>query len=231
MSLLINSATSNKVALCITKKDFDELIASCEDSEMIVKFPHQKATMAGISGAALHRFNTLPRYLLDREVCETDPTYLQLIPYTILYNADDEILIYTRGKKGSEDRLHSLRSIGFGGHIEEATEEPLINLIVRANHRELVEELGLANERCMFSNNDGDPIILLQHEFDEVGKVHMGVVFMGRINKDDIGEEEAGVINELEWIDKDLLIDGYKKGNINLELWSSLFIDAMTSSD
>src|SRR5450432_1186674 len=51
-----------------------------------------------------------------RSEVETDPSWLQLIPYVVLQH-HGRIFHYTRGKSGGEQRLHAKRSIGIGGHI------------------------------------------------------------------------------------------------------------------
>ena len=46
---------------------------------------------------------------MDRDLAEVDVGFKQLIPYAII-KAGDRILIYTRGKKGGEVKLHAKRS-------------------------------------------------------------------------------------------------------------------------
>src|SRR5947207_786776 len=54
-----------------------------------------------------------------RSEVETDPAFLQLIPYVVLRRGAD-VFHYRRGKAGTEARLAALRSVGVGGHISEA---------------------------------------------------------------------------------------------------------------
>lgn len=55
-----------------------------------------------------------------RDWCETDPRYMQLLPYIVLYKIiNDEfwIFVYQRGKESDEGRIALSCSIGIGGHI------------------------------------------------------------------------------------------------------------------
>ena len=56
-----------------------------------------------------------------RSEMEQDPGYKQLIPYVIFSYTDqrgrEHLFRYTRGTGQGEQRLHSKRSIGIGGHI------------------------------------------------------------------------------------------------------------------
>jgi predicted NUDIX family phosphoesterase len=56
-----------------------------------------------------------------RNEVEHDPGLKQLIPYVIFQHRDEQggarLFSYTRGRGQGESRLHSLRSIGVGGHI------------------------------------------------------------------------------------------------------------------
>jgi predicted NUDIX family phosphoesterase len=60
------------------------------------------------------------RFLVRAEA-ERDPEFKQLIPYCIFRFTDAQgvphLFQYTRGKGQGENRLHSKRSIGVGGHI------------------------------------------------------------------------------------------------------------------
>src|SRR6516225_7236859 len=104
-----------------------------------------------------------------RAQVETDPSFKQLIPYVVLRHSD-QIFHYTRGKKATESRLQTLRSIGVGGHIS-ADDTSLFDSPYRqAMFREVREEVHLETEyteRCIgLINDDTTP----------VGQVHLGIV-------------------------------------------------------
>ena len=56
-----------------------------------------------------------------RPEMETDPAYKQIIPY-VLVTRGAEAFVMQRLKKGGEQRLHGLLSLGVGGHINPVDE-------------------------------------------------------------------------------------------------------------
>ncbi|MGE4198636.1 MAG: hypothetical protein AB7G11_16115 [Phycisphaerales bacterium] len=117
---------------------------------------------------------------LDRDFAEQDPGHKQVIPYVQLLRgpAPVGILHYRRGKKGSEARLHGLRSLGIGGHVEPTDiavthSESRHATLCNAMRREVREEV---------LSLDGEPHVLrvaglVNSEKDPVNRVHLGVVF------------------------------------------------------
>ncbi len=105
-----------------------------------------------------------------RSEAETDPSFKQLIPY-IVFVSGDQVFRYVRGKKGTENRLHELHSIGIGGHIRTQDVSLFEDTYRSGMLRELAEEVDLdhavGNERM---------IGLLNDDSTEVGSVHFGVV-------------------------------------------------------
>jgi predicted NUDIX family phosphoesterase len=64
-------------------------------------------------------FFKLETTMIEREVAEKDNVNLQVIPYVIMINQEEnKIFIYQRGSGSAEDRLVSKYSIGLGGHID-----------------------------------------------------------------------------------------------------------------
>jgi predicted NUDIX family phosphoesterase len=114
-----------------------------------------------------------------RSAMEQDPDFKQLIPYVIFryLNAagEDTVFQYTRGKGQGEQRLHSKRSIGIGGHISAddlATVQTHDGVYAEGMRRELAEEVRIDTpfqERCVGLINDDET---------EVGRVHLGVVHL-----------------------------------------------------
>jgi predicted NUDIX family phosphoesterase len=106
---------------------------------------------------------------MPRAEAEIDPSYKQVIPYSVLWRGR-EVFRYKRTKKGGETRLHDLWSIGVGGHInpiDSYDDEPY----EAAMWRELNEEVGLQR------SNIGAPIVgIIYDPSNEVGKVHLGIV-------------------------------------------------------
>ncbi|WP_129409973.1 hypothetical protein [Marinitoga lauensis] len=54
-------------------------------------------------------------YFIDRELAETDESKKQIIPYVVIKNENNEILVVQRTKNQTEKRLHNLYSVGIGG--------------------------------------------------------------------------------------------------------------------
>lgn len=90
---------------------------------------------------------TLEPFMLSRAVCETDERFLQVLPYITVHDGKGNYLSYERPVSGCEKRLHGLKSVGFGGHIDQLpnTSNIYIHLADEAA-RELEEELGIPND-------------------------------------------------------------------------------------
>ncbi|HEX4608165.1 MAG TPA: phosphoesterase, partial [Urbifossiella sp.] len=68
--------------------------------------PADEAYRAALLDPAAYSFR-------PRSEVETDPSFLQLIPYVVLRCGAD-VFHYRRGKAGTETRLTALRSVGVG---------------------------------------------------------------------------------------------------------------------
>jgi predicted NUDIX family phosphoesterase len=118
---------------------------------------------------------------------ETDPTFKQIIPYVVL-KWHGQVFHYTRGKRATETRLQSLRSIGVGGHIR-ADDSNLFDSPYReAMFRELAEEVQVETsyqERCVgLINDDSTP----------VGQVHLGIVHVFDLADPKVQRRESALI-------------------------------------
>jgi predicted NUDIX family phosphoesterase len=120
--------------------------------------------------------------VVERGLCETDPSYKQIIPYVLcndISGPSDKFLVYER--KGAEARLHGLLSAGVGGHVE--TEQDHIEAL-----SDIREELDASLEReieeeAPFVELDGfDLIGLINHEDTEVGSVHLGLLYIAAVH-------------------------------------------------
>lgn len=160
----------------------------------------------------------LPRFLqpennffMARDEAEDDPTHKQIIPYAIFHHGG-RFLHYVRGKKSGEQRLASKGSIGIGGHINttDHSPEPLgEETYLRGVEREINEELRIAG------SYENRIVALLNHDDNEVGQVHLGVVHLFDLDSDDVEANESEIA-ELQFLDKDALL-----GRLELlETWS-----------
>ncbi len=142
-----------------------------------------------------------------RHEVEEDPGFKQLIPYVVFRYTDPQgrvhLFQYTRGKGQGENRLHSKKSIGIGGHISAedvgaAGEGLATDAYQEGMRRELAEEVAIDTpytERCLGLINDDE---------SEVGKVHLGVVHLFDVEQphvrpmeDDISEAGFRPLDEI----------------------------------
>ncbi|MBU1196323.1 MAG: phosphoesterase [Proteobacteria bacterium] len=178
----------------IIKLDIDEFICAC--------------TRAGF------RF-------IDRPEAENNPSLKQIIPYIVLQTRDLKMTaVYSR--KGSEKRLHDLKSIGIGGHINPVDSnlqgDDFEQILLSGMQRELAEEL---EQRPL--NDQPDFVGILNEDMTDVGKVHFGAVFRILTDCPDAfvpGEE----LSDFKWVATDSL------KNENLELWSELALTLIQNS-
>lgn len=161
--------------------------------------------------------------LLTRNVCDNPKHksvgeyFPQIIPYIIVRNQEGKILTYSRGK-GTEDRLHAFRSIGFGGHIDfvDVFNHPskLISAIQVGADREIAEELDADGN---ITNNIKPDNIIIDYT-NGVGKVHVGVLF--DITLDEVNTDTYE-ISDAMW----LSLDEIKQSSSKYENWSRLAIN------
>lgn len=161
--------------------------------------------------------------LLSRSVCDNPKHksvgeyFPQIIPYIVVRNQEGKILTYSRGK-GTEDRLHAFRSIGFGGHIDfvDVFNYPtdLIRTIQIGAEREIAEELGADSN---ITNNIKPDNIIIDYT-NGVGKVHVGVLF--DITLDEVNTDTYE-ISDAMW----LSLDEIKQSSGKYENWSRLVIN------
>ncbi|HAR3949793.1 NUDIX domain-containing protein [Staphylococcus aureus] len=161
-------------------------------------------------------FDALSQYEVKRRGdMEEDPSYKQLISYCLLENEHGEILVYERLSGGGEARLHEQSSIGVGGHMNDVPGAESINEVLRVNaQRELEEEVGLSEQ----DSQNMEYIGFINDDNNEVGKVHIGVVFKITVSTNDVEAKETDTLR-IKWVEK---------GNIesydDFETWSALIL-------
>ena len=161
-------------------------------------------------------FNALSQYDVKRRGdMEEDPEFKQLISYCLLENQSGEILVYERLSGGGEERLHGQSSIGVGGHMNDVVGADSINEVLRVNaQRELEEEVGLPTE----DSQNMEYLGFINDDNNEVGKVHMGVVFKITVSSNDVESKETDTLR-IKWIEKGK-IESYD----DFETWSALIL-------
>ncbi|GAG69663.1 unnamed protein product [marine sediment metagenome] len=149
---------------------------------------------------------------IKRFVVENDPNYKQIIPYLVI-KFKNKYLLFKRFPVGLEKRLFYKYSIGIGGHINEKDFNKNKDLINSGLEREFNEELiynGKLNYKIVGLIND---------DFDEVGKVHFGIVYLIEIKTPDIKIRENSKM-EGKLVNKKELIRYENK----MERWSQIII-------
>lgn len=112
-------------------------------------------------------------FFVERREAERSPEWKQVIPYCLVRSGGSWLLL-ERLKAQSEARLHGLLSLGVGGHINPCDVAGPSDLIAAGAWRELEEEIGVYNPDGALSLQ---PLGLLNDDSNEVGAVHVGLVF------------------------------------------------------
>ncbi len=166
---------------------------------------------------------------VDRTLAETDPNFKQFIPYCMITKEDEalntNVLVYTRGKIGTEARLHGKNSFGVGGHINPEDLQGCTLLATEgkvgfetALRRELEEEIGLKAEHISAIRFIG----LINEDSAEVGQVHLGLLYSIEIKEVDLKFENC-LLNAHWVVSEDLEKDSALEG------WSRIVAEAMST--
>jgi predicted NUDIX family phosphoesterase len=157
--------------------------------------------------------------VMRRGDAEENPTYKQPIPYVVIKKGN-QIYAYKRLSGGGEARLHSKLSIGFGGHINQTNDVSFVDILMTNLQRELDEELEIKCHSYRLK-----PVGLINDDNNEVGKVHIGLLYTFEIDNEAIVEVKEKDQIEGFWID----IKNLKNEEIysNLESWSQFVADVL----
>jgi len=164
----------------------------------------------------------IPENLLwiPRNIAEKSPEYKQVIPYCVITCAN-KTFSYRRNKKGNESRLHNMKSIGIGGHIEQSDLDNVDDLYNSAMWREIDEEIAL-NKGLVKSNKI---IGIINDDSDDVGKVHFGIVHNLKMKTTDCMGLLENKLSDGGWE-----FTGYLKNDIDQwENWSVFVINELMS--
>jgi len=159
-------------------------------------------------------------FFLPRAEAESDPSHKQIIPYALIAH-NNTVLHYVRGKKAGEQRLVSKGSIGIGGHMND-TDDLLFNfdsLTTEAAYRDGVER-EVKEEITIESPFENRIVALLNDDTTEVGRVHLGVVHVFRLQEAKVQKREAMITN-LAFLTKNELLERRE----TLETWSQICVD------
>ncbi len=154
---------------------------------------------------------------LPRPEMEQDPSYKQIIPY-VVFRSGDSVFCYTRGSSQGETRLHRLRSLGVGGHVDEADADGQASreAYERALRRELDEEVRVESPGVLrlvgLINDDETP----------VGQVHLGVVHVYDLDRPAVFPREEGLA-EAGFVPLTQVWEGRER----FESWSRICIESV----
>lgn len=156
---------------------------------------------------------TFSKYQVKRRGnMEEDPSYKQLIGYVLVKDKDTkDVLVYKRLVGGGEARLHGKASVGIGGHMNDVENEIIENIIKINVAREVEEEIGISLEETLSNLHF---VGLINDDKEEVGKVHIGVVYVCEVDKAKINVTENDTL-KIEWLSS----ENAKKVE-NYESWS-----------
>lgn len=183
-----------------------------------------------VSKLLTHFENKTMKGYMDRNLCETDRAYQQIIPYIILKDKNTRhVFCYTRGELGDEERLHGVCSIGIGGHIDqEYPDATFLELVEKEAVREIEEEVGYSfseEELIVLRNTIVEKSFFIKSDVDDVSSVHTAICFVLEVDPDKITKLEEGVITKGIWYSPEELHILQGGLDFDLELWSRLALN------
>jgi predicted NUDIX family phosphoesterase len=155
-----------------------------------------------------------------RSEVEDDPNFKQIIPY-VVFRCGPTVFCYTRGKSQGETRLHTLRSLGVGGHVseEDAQGRKSLEAYESAMRREIDEEVDVA------SPGEIRRVGLINDDATSVGSVHLGVVHLFELEQPKLLPREDGLSGALF-----LPLSSVYSIRQEFETWSQICIDSFLRS-
>jgi predicted NUDIX family phosphoesterase len=151
-----------------------------------------------------------------RSEVEDDPGFKQIIPY-VVFRCGSAVFCYTRGKSQGEARLHTLRSLGVGGHVSEddAQGRKSLEAYESAMRREIDEEVDVS------SPGQVRRVGLINDDATLVGSVHLGVVHLFELDHPRVVPREEGLADALF-----LSLSNVWTIRQEFETWSQICIDS-----
>lgn len=190
--------------------------------EQVLAIPTRRLREAGLFQGFTNDVARYQHLLVDPSLCflprpeaEADPEYKQLIPYIVL-RCGDQVFSYTRSKKGGESRLHALRSLGIGGHINPVDGE-LGTAYFSGMLRELLEEVDLG---LMPAQKLLQLVGFINDDSLAVGKVHLGIVHLLEV-PNTLARPREEQLGEASFIS----VETARTERTNYETWSQFLLD------
>lgn len=170
----------------------------------------------------MYRFLDGCRDFIPRALCETDESWRQVIPYIVGISKDAGLFTYLRAEAGGESRLHRLRSLGIGGHVNVAdgAGEGGRKSFLAAVRREVKEEV--LYDKTLSSTTW---IGMINDPSNPVGRVHLGIVGILSVRKGPIlaapGNDHFDDCRSLSYV------EAMQWPSADWESWSRLTRDAI----
>lgn len=147
---------------------------------------------------------------MPRNLAEENFDYKQIIPYLVFQHQDTYFLMQ-RKSGSSEQRLANKYSLGIGGHLRE--EDMKGASLFDWARREFEEEINYSG------NLEISPLGILNDDSNDVGKVHVGFVFLLKGNSADISIKSELQSGEL------FTAEQCQEKYNEMESWSQLVFD------
>ena len=152
-----------------------------------------------------------------RSELEEDPSFKQIIPYTII-SCGDSYYLFKRTAGQREKRLHNKFTLGAGGHMNPAgSSEPDEQYLIAELKRELFEEVKLLNG-CLIE--DIEFIGFINDDSIPVGRAHIGLLYNIHVSNKEVYINETDRMTA-EWIEKSNLAEFYD----GMETWTKIAYD------
>jgi predicted NUDIX family phosphoesterase len=173
---------------------------------------------------------------MRRGSAESDPTFKQLISYVIVEDVNGgDIWTYTRTKQSGEGRLKLKSSIGIGGHINVddmggiGSDGKLLieaqgigEAFQKAVQREFLEEVNCTSQFTMWFRG------FINDDSNDVGKVHLGLVYLVKMDGRGITPKEDKLKDEGFLSISSLRHAHDVELKLDLESWSKLCLEEMS---
>lgn len=142
-----------------------------------------------------------------RGLMEKNPSYKQIIPY-LVFEHNEQYFLMQRSSQASEERLRNNYTLGIGGHVRQ--EDLVSDSLIDWARREFYEEINYHGSLSI------EPLGILNDDSNEVGKVHVGFVFLLRGDHDRISVKSELQSGRMVPIEECMLL------NKHMETWSQM---------
>jgi len=197
----------------VTRRDGEQVYVVPRRELWPGRGPHGYVPLGAPARAAIYDRG----FFKDRAQVEQDPTLKQIIPYALVCRGD-EIFLVQRTRGGGERRLHGLRSVGIGGHVNP---EDARDVVADGLARELHEELRI--EGAWRARVVG----LLNDDTTPVGAVHLGAVAVVELEEGSSARVREQDTMSGGFVGRADLLALHADERESFESWSALLLDRL----